>query len=107
LIASWTTAFIRSIIGENLHEIHQLGGLVVNVTTDGYITNLDQLEEKISGKFLFSEFKKIRMLLSNNNTGLELKKEGLGIWAWTTRGQLGFESKIIASTGFQRNIYPN
>ena len=68
-------------IGENLHEINKLGGLVVSVTTDGFITNLDQLDEKVSEKYLFKEFKKIRRYLSGDNTGLELKNEGVGILA--------------------------
>jgi hypothetical protein len=79
LIASWTTAFIRSIIGECLHSIQQLGGLVVSVTTDGFITNIVGLEDKISGNFLLGEFKKIREDLSGNNKGLELKTNGRGI----------------------------
>jgi hypothetical protein len=69
------------VIGENLHEINQLGGLVVSVTTDGFITNIDQLDEKVSEKYLFKQFKNIRMYLSGDNTGLELKNEGLGILA--------------------------
>jgi hypothetical protein len=105
LIASWTTAFIRSIIGECLHSVQKVKGLVVSVTTDGFITSVDQLENKISDNYLFSEFKKIRMKLSDNNLGLELKSKGKGIIAWSTRGQLGIESKIIATTGFQHRVY--
>jgi hypothetical protein len=54
---------------------------VVSVTTDGFITNLAHLEERISNKYLFNEFKKIRMILSEDNTGLELKNKGKGILA--------------------------
>lgn len=46
-----------------------MDGLVVSVTTDGFITNVDGLDEKIKDKFLFGEFKKIRNLLSKDNTG--------------------------------------
>jgi hypothetical protein len=105
IIASWTTAFIRSIIGECLDSIQQLEGLVVSVTTDGFITNIVDLENKISEKYLFSEFKQIRKLLSDDDTGLELKNEGRGMLAWTTRGQLGIESNIKATTGLQHNVY--
>ena len=105
LIASWTTAFIRSIIGECLHAIQELGGLVVSVTTDGFITNVHSLEKKVSEKYLMSEYKKIRLDLSGDNSGLELKHSGKGIIAWSTRGQLGIESKILASTGFQHRAY--
>jgi len=52
-----------------------------------------------------SEFKKTREILSGDDTGLELKSDGKGMIAWTTRGQLGIESKIVATTGFQRLIY--
>ena len=105
LIASWTTAFIRSIIGECLQTIQLLGGLVVSVTTDGFITNIDNLENKISEKFLFEEFKKIRFNLAEESFGLEQKNVGKGIIAWSTRGQVGIESKIIATTGFQHRVY--
>lgn len=109
LIASWTTAFIRSIIGECLHSIALEKGLVVSVTTDGFITNLKDLELNLNGKtdtnLLFNEFKLIRLLLSSNDDALEVKSSGKGILSWTTRGQVGIESKMIASTGFQRSIY--
>jgi len=53
----------------------------VSVTTDGFITNLQDLERKISGNFLFAEFKKIRLQLSEDDTGLEIKHRGKGIIA--------------------------
>ena len=105
LIASWTTAFIRSIIGECLHSIQRLGGLVVSVTTDGFITNIAELENKISTNTLLTAYKNIRMDLSGDNTSLELKSCGKGIIAWSTRGQLGLGSKVIATTGFQHRAY--
>ena len=80
LIASWTTAFIRSIIGECLHALGTLNALVVSVTTDGFITNLKDLETYLTDEnFLFSEFKNIRLQLSGDSTGLELKHSGKGI----------------------------
>jgi DNA polymerase elongation subunit (family B) len=89
LIASWTTAFIRSIIGECLHGINKRGGKVVSVTTDGFITNLENLESLIECNFLLKEFKSIRFNLSNDNSGLELKSFGKGvfflIYAWSIR----------------------
>lgn len=105
LIASWTTAFIRSIVGECLHSIQDLDGLVVSVTTDGFITNLSDLERKISENYLFSMYKKIRFQLSEDDTGLELKSNGRGIIAWSTRGQIGIDSKIIATTGLQHRAF--
>lgn len=92
-------------IGECLHAVYLLGGKVVSVTTDGFITNLDNLEQQISDNFLFLEFKKIRQMLSGDNTGLETKSFGKGIVAWSTRGQLGIDSKIIATTGIQHKAF--
>jgi hypothetical protein len=69
------------VIGECLHAIQEHGGLVVSVTTDGFICDVKDLEGKVSEKFLFSEFKGIRMKLSRDNTALELKSGGRGILA--------------------------
>jgi hypothetical protein len=104
IIASWTTAFIRSIIGESLHSIQKQGGKIVSVTTDGFITDFPNLD-RIPSTALVTEFKKMRKFLSGDETCLELKNSGKGIMAWTTRGQLGLDSNIRATTGFQHNIY--
>jgi hypothetical protein len=58
-----------------------LEGSVVSVTTDGFITDVEDLEEKLTDKYLLGEFKKIRANLSGDNTGLELKTSGKGIMA--------------------------
>ena len=107
ILASWTTAFVRSVIGECLHKINDLNGKIVSVTTDGFITNIEDLEAKLidNSNSLMKEFKILRADLSGNDLGLELKNSGKGIISWTTRGQLGKESNIKASTGFQSNNY--
>jgi len=64
-----------------LNTIQNLGGLVVSVTTDGFITNLDDVEDRISHNYLVTEYKKIREILSENDTGLELKHSGRGLLA--------------------------
>lgn len=85
LIASWTTAFIRSVIGELLQKTYEKGGKIVSVTTDGFITNLENLEKIIiigdtQNEFsLFKEYKRMRFILSGKDEGLELKKTGKGI----------------------------
>ena len=38
---------IRSVIGECLHNVHILEGKLVSVTTDGFITNIKDLETEI------------------------------------------------------------
>lgn len=68
-------------MGECLHGIDCSNGKVVSVTTDGFITDIPELESKLSKNYLFGEFKKIRHSLSGDNTGLELKNEGKGIIA--------------------------
>src|SRR5438128_172798 len=47
LMASWITVMVRSVIGEMLHITDALGGRVVSVTTDGFITDIPDLENKI------------------------------------------------------------
>jgi hypothetical protein len=69
------------VIGECLHSIHGLGGKVVSVTTDGFITNVLDLEDKISDGFLLNCYKQIRYELSGDNQGLEIKSVGCGVMA--------------------------
>ena len=93
-----------------LHNINHLKGSIVSVTTDGFITNIENLEEKLmnlpdSKIELLNIYKNSRGDLSGNSTGLEIKKEGIGIMSWTTRGQFSKESSIMAATGFQKSIY--
>jgi hypothetical protein len=58
-----------------------LGGKVVSVTTDGFITDIVDLESKISDSYLLSKYKVIRNDLSGNDQGLELKSAGVGVMA--------------------------
>lgn len=109
ILASWSTAFIRSVIGECLDNIKKLGGKVVSVTTDGFITDVLNLEDRLSElpedrTPLLALFKKLRGELNDNHndlTALELKNKSRGIISYSTRGQLGLELGIKATTGFQ------
>lgn len=47
------------------------------------------------------KFRELREDLSKDPNSVELKNSGAGIISWTARGQLGIESKIKATTGFQ------
>lgn len=109
ILASWTTAFIRSVIGECLHNLSKLNGRVVSVTTDGFICDVENLEDlllnsdllKESDTILLRVYRDIRSKIVSNPSALELKNMGAGIISWSTRGQLGIESRIKATTGFQ------
>ena len=106
IIACYITSFIRCIIGELLHVNSLLGGKAVSATTDGLITNIENLEDKAceyfkknwKGKSILLEFKKI----IDNQDAIEVKNEGKGIMSWCTRGQLSTDSSIFAATGFQK-----
>ena len=111
ILASWITAFIRSVIGECLHNINKINGKIVSVTTDGFITNIDNLEEEImklpeDDWLLLKKYRLLRLELTNGRdpNALELKNQGgnKGVISWTTRGQLGVENNMTATTGFQR-----
>lgn len=102
---------VRSVIGELLHIVHLLGGKVVSVTTDGFITDISDLETKAldiikrdkNGRiYLLNSIRELRSQLSNDPKALELKSEGYGIISWSTRGQFSKDSGIIATTGLQR-----
>lgn len=113
ILASWTTAFIRSVIGECLDNIHKLGGKIVSTTTDGFITNIPNLETILSNLSpestpLLTLFRNLRIALSDdikNHIALELKSQCTGIISWSTRGQLGITGGIRAATGFQSQGY--
>lgn len=80
-------------------------GKAVSVTTDGFITDIKDLEDSLKDNLLMSEYRKIREDLSGEVEGLEVKREGKGLISWTTRGQLSKEANIKATTGFQaRNL---
>lgn len=104
MIASWITSFARGVIGELLYCVEKLKGKAVSVTTDGFITDIEDLELKIQRRgllnygSLYNEYRKVR----GNTDILEVKKSGLGILSWCTRGQLSVDSKIFAATGYQR-----
>lgn len=108
ILASWVTAFIRSILGECLHNTHVLGGKIVSVTTDGFISDIGGLESKIApNSILLKEFQRMRTKLSGNPEALELKHQGKGIISWTTRGQFSLASNLKAATGLQTHDYSN
>jgi hypothetical protein len=54
---------------------------VVSVTTDGFVTDIDDLEAKIikAEEKLISFFKELRYDLSENSQALEMKNNGIGI----------------------------
>lgn len=92
-----------------MHNINKLKGQVVSVTTDGFITDIRDLEKKLLKEgvesTIFKSFKSMRLELSGDDTGLEVKHEGVGIISWTTRGQFSKGSGIKATTGFQSRFY--
>ena len=106
LIAQGTTAFIRSVVGECLHNIQKLGGKVVSVTTDSFITNVEDLEKNYYHYHLIKLFYfkstepslRGRKDMCDSSEALEIKYEGKGILSLTTRGQLGIGSKIAEAT---------
>ena len=58
-----------------------MGGKVVSVTTDGFITDIDNLESKLLDGLLLKAYQGIRLDLSGDSTGLELKSGGRGVIA--------------------------
>jgi hypothetical protein len=116
LLAGYITGFVRALIGECLNNIHRLGGQVVSATTDGFITDIEDLENKIlalddeSTKICLHLYRFVRGLLTyqeetklSDNRGLEVKNvERSFILSCKTRVQFGStDGGISAATGFQ------
>jgi hypothetical protein len=116
ILASYITGFVRALIGECLNNIQLLGGKVISVTTDGFITDIEDLENKIltldlPNKRCLMLYRLIRKNLTStktesglvfNDSALEVKcTETVGIISFKTRGQIGLSGTITATTGFQ------
>lgn len=94
ILASWTTALVRSVIVESLHNIQTLGGKVVSVTTDGFITNIVDLETQLlnlpeEDTTLLRKYRSLRKDLTDfpddlnnkpNPAALEVKNSGRGLY---------------------------
>jgi len=89
VIASYITGFTRAVVSECLSNASLLNARVVSVTTDGFITDLENMEDKLNkldNTQCFKAYQNIRKVLTtdeNGNfdqTGLEIKiSETLGI----------------------------
>ena len=96
ILASYITGFCRAVVGECLNNVEKLGGSVVSVTTDGFISDIDNLEDKIieneaMNKDCLLLYREIRHKLTalkdastgevvSNESALEIKvKESKGI----------------------------
>jgi hypothetical protein len=115
LLASYITSFIRSVVSECLHNIsYRLKGKLISVTTDGFLTDVEDLENKLLSlpedvTPLIRMYKELVVDLSNGsvNESLEIKHiETGGIISITTRVQVGFTSHLKAITGFQSKELP-
>lgn len=127
IIGSWVTAFIRSVLTETMTNINILGYKIVSVTTDGFITDLDNLENVIlnstdplvqNNRTLLELYIKWRSNVTgkSNSLAFEYKNEAKcnsegevlysrgskGLFSWCTRGQYSLDHRIGASTNFQR-----
>jgi len=74
ILASYITGFCRAFIGECLNNIQVLKGSVVSVTTDGFISNLDELENRLleldkSKLNCLNVYKELRKLLTSTPEG--------------------------------------
>lgn len=71
VMASYITGFTRALLGECLNNIQALGGKVVSCTTDGFITDVENLEEKLlklEGIQCLKLFRQMRRLLTEGDS---------------------------------------
>lgn len=84
IIGSHITAMVRTVIGETLHNINKLGGRVVSVTTDGFITDIQDLEKRLmelppEDTYFVRLYQKMRSMLEFPPEAFEVKNMGLGL----------------------------
>lgn len=86
ILGAQTTALARCVIGECLHNIHALGGDIVSVTTDGFITDIKDLETAIMkskkknlSKTFLTLYRRTRNMLCGVYDALELKHSVKGL----------------------------
>lgn len=74
---------MRSLIAEMLYNVDLLGGQVVSCTTDGFVTDIEDLENKILAlkleKSLHQNYRDVRLKLSGDPAALEVKTSVKGI----------------------------
>ena len=69
IIASWITGFIRSVVGECLDKISKIKGGVISVTTDGFLTDVENLELKLIGEktYFINRLKALELKIKEDN----------------------------------------
>ncbi|KAG0121864.1 hypothetical protein HOY82DRAFT_544419, partial [Tuber indicum] len=109
IIGAWITGFVRSLLAELLYNTQQLGGTICSVTTDGFVCDIENLEDKINSsalpKTFLTKYRDVRESLSKDPAALEVKTSVVGLVQWSTRNQLSKTDKgipIAAMTGFQK-----
>jgi len=114
LLACQTTGLIRAVLSEAINHVDSKHGSIVSCTTDGFITNLPELEKDpdFGRGPLTAYYRYGRKILSGNDALLELKTSSLGVASWCVRGQLGLgpdaegnATSLKAMTGFQSKFY--
>jgi hypothetical protein len=128
IIGAWITGLVRALIAELLNAVDTLGGKVTACTTDGFVCDIPDLENKLLEFFqkdnfyedsLLKIYRDSRELLTNGKDprALEVKTSTIGIIQWSTRGQLSYNHEdpslengpypqsISAMTGFQKFHY--
>ena len=114
LYGGWITSFIRCVLAEIMNGIED-DKLIVSCTTDGFITDKEDLPQILKGRVMNSKtlsdssdfidfYYNAREGLGVEGEILEMKFiEPKGLISWTTRGQLGLSGGIRAMTGYQNN----
>ena len=125
IIGTWITGFVRALLSELLYKAQKIGGKITAVTTDGFVCDIPDLENKIikydqengiEDSFI-NNYRDTRILLSGDPEALEVKTNVRGLIQWTTRGQISvnhtdpslnnYGVPIAAMTGFQKYHFPH
>jgi hypothetical protein len=99
IIAANISSFIRALLAEIMNNIDKLDGKIISVTTDGFITDIPDLENKLIEQIKFGNLKGDLLMLyrkwrsditdDKKPEALEIKK------IWTEYDELNYERTII------------
>jgi hypothetical protein len=84
IIGAWITGFVRALLAELLNQVHSMGGKICAVTTDGFVTDIPDLESKLlnlknfENSFL-NDYRNLRDKLSGVPDALEIKTSVKGL----------------------------
>lgn len=92
ILASYVTGFIRAFLCELMNNVNKIGGRIISCTTDGFITDITNLEGKLLDETMFTSRETLLLRLFRASRkevlgpkkavfGLEIKSQVRDVWS--------------------------